>query len=74
MAIKSKKRIYISVSPDMEEILKLMSEENNVPVATTASILLKQGMEIEEDIYWNQIAEERKKEKGKLYTHEEVWK
>jgi len=73
MSIKSKKRIYISVSPEVEEALGLLSTENKTPLATTASILLEKAIEIEEDKIWDQIALKRKNAGGKKYSHKEAW-
>ena len=75
MAIKtkSKKRIYIPVSSEVEESLNLLSAEKNKSIASVASDLLEKAIEIEEDIIWAQVAEERKKSKGRLLSHKEVW-
>jgi hypothetical protein len=74
MATKSKKRIYISLSPESIESLDLMSKDKEIPMASMASQLLEEAIEIQEDIIWEKIANERKKTKGKFYTHEEAWK
>jgi hypothetical protein len=73
MSTKSKKRIYISVSPAVEEALALLSLEKNMPLATTASSLLEVALEIEEDKIWNQVALNRKEEKNKTYSHDQAW-
>ena len=73
MSVKSKKRIYISVSPRAHEALNALAAEKNTPVATTASQLLETALEIEEDKIWDEIASKREKANGKKYTHEEAW-
>jgi len=73
MSAKSKKRIYISVSPEVEKALNLLSSEKNVPVATTASNLLEIALEIEEDKVWDEIALSRKASKAKTYSHKKAW-
>lgn len=71
--IKNNKRIYVPVSSEVEESLNLLSVEKNKSVASIASDLLGKAIEIEEDIIWAQIADKRKKSKGKLLSHKEVW-
>ena len=70
---KSKKRIYISVSPEVEKALSLLSVEKNIPIATTASNLLETALEIEEDKVWDSIASGRKSVKSKKLSHSEAW-
>ena len=73
MSVKSKKRIYISVSQVAHEALNALAVEKNIPVATTASQLLETALEIEEDKIWDEIASDRKRVGGKKYTHKEAW-
>jgi DNA-binding transcriptional regulator GbsR (MarR family) len=73
MSTKNKKRIYISVSPDVEKALTLLSAQKNIPIATTASHLLELALEIEEDEIWDEIASSRKNSKDKLYSHKKAW-
>ncbi len=73
MITKGKKRIYISVTPAVEEALELLSLEKQIPLATTASSLLETALEIEEDKIWNEVALKRKGEKNKAYSHDEAW-
>lgn len=74
MTTKNKKRIYISVSSEMEDALELISKKNNTPVASAASILLEKAIEIEEDKIWDVIITERKSKNKKFYSHTEAWK
>ena len=73
MSVKSKKRIYISVSQVAHEALNALAVEKNTPVATAASQLLETALEIEEDKIWDKIASDRKQAEGKKYTHQEAW-
>ena len=73
MSVKSKKRIYVSVSPETEKALSSLATENSTPIATTAGRLLETALEIEEDKIWDEIASKREQASGKKYTHEEAW-
>jgi hypothetical protein len=74
MVIKNKKRIYVSVSSEMEDALELISKKNNTPLASAASILLEKAIEIEEDKIWDEIITKRKLKNKKFYSHTEAWK
>ena len=45
-----------------------------MPVATKAGELLEQALELEEDLIWAEIADQRSREKAKYLSHEIVWK
>ena len=69
----TKKRINITVSPEIEKMLKLLSKRDEVPQATKASDLLRLAIEIEEDEIFNQLAEERDTKDAKFISHNEAW-
>lgn len=70
----AKKRINISVSDHLKETLKNLSERDQVPVASKANELIRLAIEIEEDIFWNDIADERMKKDKRRFTGSDVWK
>ena len=73
----TKKRVNITVSNEIAEILKLLAKRDGMPEATKAGELLKKAIEIEEDEIWNMLAEERvterKTKKLKLIPYEDVF-
>lgn len=73
MATK-KKRVNISVSKPVEEMLAALAKRDRVPQATKAAELLRMAIEIEEDAVWAEIAEKRLKTDTKRISHEEAWK
>jgi predicted DNA-binding protein len=68
----TKKRINITMSPEMEEILTLLAQRDQVPEATKAAELLRDAMETEEDAVLARIAEERDTEDAEYISFEEV--
>jgi hypothetical protein len=70
----SKRRINISVDKETGDFLTSVAKHYKVPVATKAAELLRLGLEIEEDMAWAILAEERMKNKGKLVPHKLAWK
>ena len=69
----TKKRVNISLSPDMEEVLTGLAKRDSVPEATKVVELLRVALEIEEDVVLGKMAEERFKSIGKTISHKEVW-
>lgn len=69
----TKTRLNITLSKELEEALRLLAKRDNVPQATKAVELLEEALELEEDLVWEAIANEREAKGGKLLSHEEVW-
>lgn len=78
MAVNTRKRVNLSL--DEEELKKLtfFSELKDQPLAAQALDYIKQGLALDEDLYWSKFAEQRYdswlKEGKKSYSIEEVWK
>lgn len=70
----TKKRINVSLSPDLNEALSKLAKRDRVPEATKAAELLRLGMEVDEDLLLAQVADQRLKTSKKLLSHAEVWK
>jgi predicted DNA-binding protein len=69
-----KKRLNITLTPELEEAIELMAEHESKPQATKARELLEKAVELEEEMILARIAHERKRESdGKYITHEELW-
>ena len=69
----TKKRLNITLSPETEEILKVLSERDDVPQATKASELIRKAIETDEDEVLNKLAEERDTKDSQFISHKEVW-
>ena len=70
----TKQRINISVSRRTAETLRHLAKRDQEPLATKATRLLEQALELEEDRFLSAIADERlKNHRGKWLSHEEVW-
>ena len=68
-----KKRVNISLSPDLEKMLFRVAKRDNLPQATKAAHLLEFALEIEEDVALDKIAGERDHKKTRFLTHKQVW-
>ena len=57
----AKTRLQITLAPDIGPAIKLLAKRDCVPAATKAAELLRQAIEMEEDLYLSKIADERLK-------------
>lgn len=69
----TKKRVNISLSPDLENALAQLAERDQIPQATKAAELIRMAIELEEDHFFDVIASERDKEDIKFVSHKKVW-
>jgi len=69
----TKKRVNVSLSATLESILAKLAKRDQVPQATKAAELIRIGVEIEEDEYFDIIASERNMEKVKFVSHKKAW-
>lgn len=70
----TKARINISISNSTKRILSRLAHRDEMPIATKAERLLEMAMELEEDYFWNKLAEERDTKGVKYLSHKQVWK
>lgn len=69
----SKRRLNITLSPEMESLVKVVAKRDKVPEATKISQLLATSLALEEDKALSLLAEQRMKDKGKKLSHDDVW-
>ena len=69
----TKKRVNISLSLPIENILSKLAKRDDVPQATKAMELIRIAIEIEEDQIFDAIASKRDTEKVKFISHKKVW-
>ena len=69
----AKKRINLSVDDELYEELEELQKLRNAPSLSSIVLeLTKEALELQEDLYFAKVAQEREKEKE--LSHEEVWK
>lgn len=69
----TKKRVNISLSRNMEDVLSGLARRDKVPEATKVVELLRIALEIEEDVFFDKRAGDRLKTMNKTQSHDEVW-
>ncbi len=69
----TKKRVNISLSKTEEGALEKLAKRDSMPVATKAMHLIRQALEIEEDMIWDKIANGRDKKSATFVSHNKAW-
>ncbi len=69
----TKKRINISVSKNLDDLLSRIAKRDQVPQATKAEHLLRMALEIEEDEILDEIARKRDAGKARFISHILAW-
>ena len=68
-------RIHVVVDPPLYELIEEIAERQGVSMSLVTRDLIKEALEMEEDIALGQLAAEREStyEEGKALSHEDVW-
>ena len=69
-------RLNVVLEPPLYLSVKKLAEKNRVSLCLEARDLIKEALELYEDGYWLQKAEERERtfNRKKTGTHKQVWK
>ena len=70
----TKQRINITADSYVQKSLKFLAKRDKMPVSAKALGLLRLALELEEDMIWAKIADERVSDKGPVFDHESAWK
>lgn len=71
----TKQRINITVDKETDWALKQLAKIDKIPVATKVSQMLREALELQEDLILAEIADKRSKMKGVKYIdHDTFWK
>lgn len=69
----TKKRMNLSLPTNINTAIYKLAERDQMPPATKAASLLQLALEVEEDDWFNQLAEQRDTTIAKFVPHEAVW-
>lgn len=69
----TKRRLNISLSPEVETMVTTLAKRDRVPEATKVAELLLTSLALEEDRALSLLADARLTEKGKKLSHSDVW-
>ncbi len=68
-----KKRIEISISGEMDQLIAALARRDKVSQATKAERLIRMALETEEDRVFSKIADARDVPGVKYLSHKEAW-
>ena len=70
----TKRRLNITLSPEVDALISLIAKRDRVPAATKVSELLNISLALEEDKAFSILADERLNEKDvQRLSHNDVW-
>lgn len=69
----AKKRINLTVEDNLFENLRRLAKKENASVASVSHDLIERALELREDQYFSEVAENRLSKKGKRIAHKDVW-
>ena len=70
----TKRRLNITLSPEVDVLISMIAKRDQVPEATKVSELLATSLALEEDRAFSLLADARMKEKNiKWLSHKDVW-
>lgn len=70
----TKKRLNISLSPELEKVITRIAKRDSIPEATKVVELLEVALSLEEDLALGAMAEARMAKKSTFVSHDEAWK
>lgn len=69
----TKRRLNITLSPEVDALISLIAKRDQVPEATKVSELLAISLALEEDKALSLLADIRLKDRGKKMSHTDMW-
>ena len=70
----SKKRINVTIDDATYKALEKLSEKRAKSISSVSLNLIEQALELQEDLHFSRIADERLTEREKRISHRKVWK
>jgi len=69
-------RLNIVLEPSLYNVIRKLAEREGISLSLAARDLIKEALELHEDIYWQEIAEKREKDFSyeKALSHKDIWK
>ena len=70
----AKKRINLTVDNKTYSALETLSGRKGQKISTVSLNLIQQALELQEDIYFSKVADNRLSQKQKRISHDKAWK
>ena len=69
----AKKRINITINDETYKALEKLSEKRAKSISSVSLNLIEQASELQEDLHFSRIADERSTKREKRISHRKVW-
>jgi len=71
-----KPRLNVVLEPKLYEVLSNIAQREKVSLSLLARDLIKESLEVYEDVYWEEISQERDKAFSykTALSHQEIWR
>ncbi len=69
-----KKRLNITLEPDVQIAIERIAKKERVPEATKAAELIRIALDLQEDYVLMALAEERDSSRARFISHDSFWK
>ncbi len=69
----TKNRVHLTIPDHMWGPLSAIAKSDAVPLGTAITRILEEAIAREEDKLWNELAETRRKTRGKLLSHDALF-
>ena len=67
-------RLNLTLDDEIMDMLKGLAKKAHTSVASVAKEMLLDGLDLQEDIYFSELAARRDTKNARWLSHEEVWK
>jgi hypothetical protein len=67
-------RTLVTLEPPLREAIRRAARREHVSISSKCRDLIRHSLELEEDVYWNDLAAGREKTVGARWlTHDQAW-
>ena len=67
-------RLNITLEPEYIGVLSTMANKSDQSVSAVAKMLILQALELQEDMYFSELAEKREGQTKKWFSEKDAWK
>ncbi len=68
-----KKRLNVTIDDETFQVLKWLAQKRAKSISSLSLSLIEEALELQEDLYFSQVAEERLARNEKRISHQKAW-
>lgn len=66
-------RVQVTLDNDTNALLSILADQNEQSISATAADLIREALELHEDIALSKLSDERISETTKWHNHDDAW-